>query len=102
MRRIFFTIISLALLFVFAIPARAQSVVEVKDVSVDYDFGEQVFFRATLQPASSIQEAYLFFQALDETSTHTVPLTVAEDGRVEYRHDVHNALLRPFARVFFW
>lgn len=103
MRRIVTTIVSLGLLLlVFAGQAQAQSAVEVKDVYVDYEFGEQVTFQATLQPVSTVQEAYLFFQAVGDENTHNVPLTIAENGRVEYRHNIQNGLLRPFARVFFW
>lgn len=103
MRRIITTFFSLALLLlVFTHQAQAQSAVEVKDVFVDYEFGEYVIFQASLQPPSAIQEAYLFFQAVGDDITHTVPLTISEDGRVAYQHNIQNGLLRPFARVYFW
>lgn len=103
MRRFLTTLVSLALLLlVFASQAQAQSVIEVKDVFVDYEFGEYVVFHASLLPPSAIQEAYLFFQAVGDENTHTVPLTLSEDGQVAYQHNIQSGPLRPFARVFFW
>lgn len=102
MRRLLLLTFNLGMLLVFAAQARAQAAVEVTDVRVTYDFGEQVIFTARFRPASSVQEGYLFFQAEGDQRVHTVRLNVAADGTAEYRHLVRNALLRPFARVFFW
>lgn len=103
MRRFLTVLISLfVLLSFFSNPAQAQSAVEVTDIFADYEFGEWVLFEATLQPPSAIREAYLFFQAEGDTYTHTVPLTLSENGHVTYQHNIPSGPLRPFARIFFW
>ncbi len=102
MRRVFEIIVSLAVLLVFAQPARAQAAIQVVGVQVTYTFGEHITFTARFEPVSAVQSASLFFQAEGDTVTHTAPLSVAPDGRAEYRHVIPNGVVRPFARVFFW
>ncbi len=102
MRRILTLFLSLGLLLGFAKPARAQSAVEVTNVRLDYTFGEQITFSAVITSPSPIQESYLFFQAVGDQNTHTVPLTLAADGSTNYIHRIQDGLVRPFARVYFW
>ncbi len=102
MRRLLTLFLSLDILLGFAKPARAQSAVEVTGVQFDYTFGEQITFSAVITSQSPIQEAYLFFQAVGDQNTHTVPLTLAADGSTETIHRIQDGLVRPFARVYFW
>jgi len=102
MRRLFPVLICLTCLFVFTLPARAQSAVTVSNVGITYTFGEQVTFSANIQTQSSIQTAYLLFQVQGEQNTRTIPLTITPTGSASYFYPMQNGLLRPFSRIFFW
>jgi hypothetical protein len=102
MRRFFALLVSLACLFGFTLPARAQSVVDISGVGVTYTFGDQVTFSAKIQTQSSIQAAYLLFQVQGDQNTRTIPLTMPSTGATRYSYPLQSGLLRPFSRISFW
>lgn len=102
MRRILSTLVSLGMLLGFAQQARAQSRVEVTDLSVSYFFGEEITFSARITSPSPIQEAYLFFIAEGDQNTRVVPVQPDADGQVVYQHRIQDGMVRPFARVEYW
>ena len=90
MRRFFALLVSLACLFGFTLPARAQSVVDISGVGVTYTFGDQVTFSAKIQTQSSIQAAYLLFQVQGDQNTRTIPLTMPSTGATRYSYPLQS------------
>ncbi len=78
--------------------AQAQSGIEVNNVRVDYDFGEEVRFSAEVAAPGPIKEALLLFRDVNEENTRVVSLA-EEDGRFFYAYDASTNLLRPFAKI---
>jgi hypothetical protein len=101
----------LALLFIVLItaftnfqPARAQELpktLSISDLGISYEFGDFITFQATLTPPSPISEAYLLFRAEGEATTRVLPLTVEADGKTNFRYDMKQAPVRPFAIIHF-
>jgi hypothetical protein len=102
MRRNFAILISFGMLLAFAGQVRAQSGVEVTDLSVSYFFGEQITFSARITSQSPVQEAYLFFLAESDQTTRVIPVQPDADGYVEYQHLIQDGMVRPFARIEYW
>jgi hypothetical protein len=100
MRGVLSFTLSLGLLLVFSGQARAQSGVEVTELSASYIFGEEITFSARITSPSPLQEVYLFFLAEGDANTRIFP--IQPDGRVEYRHLIRDGLVRPFAQVEYW
>ncbi|MEW6093579.1 MAG: peptidase MA family metallohydrolase [Chloroflexota bacterium] len=102
MRSILALTLSLGLLLVFAGQARAQSGVEVTELSASYIFGEEITFSARIMSPSPLQDVYLFFLAEGDANTRIFPVQPDAEGRVEYRHLIRDGLVRPFAQVEYW
>ncbi len=102
MRRVLALTISLGLLLVFSGQARAQSGVEVTELSASYLFGEAITFSARITSPSPLQEVYLFFLAEGDANTRILPVQPDADGRVEYQHLIRDGLVRPFTQVEYW
>jgi Peptidase MA superfamily len=102
MRSFFAVLVSFVCLFVFTIPAQAQSAVQISGVGINYTFGEQITFSAKIQTQTPIQAAYLLFQVEGEQNTRTIPLAIPTTGATSYNYSIQNGLLRPFARINFW
>lgn len=82
--------------------ARAQSGIEVTDIGVFDDFGQQVTFQARIQsPVPIVSAALLFSDNFDEI-VRRFPVNVSEGGVVTYRFDVVQNVLRPFVTINFW
>jgi hypothetical protein len=102
MRRILIFLIIAFLLLTSFRAVQAQAAVEVKNVDVEYTYGEKITFSASLESKTPILTAYLLFQVEGDSNTHTEPLKIAENGKTTYVHFIQNGLIRPFARVFYW
>jgi Peptidase MA superfamily len=102
MRRVFSALVGLGMLLAFVGQARAQSAIEVTDLSVSYFFGEQITFSARIASQSPIQEAYLFFIAEGDQNTRVIPVQPDTDGWVKYQHLIKDGTVRPFAWVEYW
>jgi len=102
MPRILILIAGLALLLVPLQSARAQATVELKDLGVEYTFGEKITFAAMIQTKASLQTASVVFQEEGNPSTHSEVMKVTASGKATYVHFIQNGLIRPFARVYYW
>ncbi len=102
MRRVFILLISSILLLTPFHSVQAQASVELKNLDVEYTYGEKITFSATLTSNTPILTAYLLFQVEGDLNTHTEPLKITENGKATYVHFIQNGLIRPFARVFYW
>ena len=91
-----------ALLFGFTRQVQAQEGIEFSDARVEYQFGEEIHFSAQIKADNPIKEILLVFRDVNEENTRVISLTADEAGRVSYRYDAHENLLRPFAKIFFW
>lgn len=102
MRRLPAILISLGLLLASALHVRAQSGIQISDLSHSYFFGEEIVFSARVASDSPIQEAYLFFLAEGDQVTRVIPVQPDADGFIEYRHLIAQGMVRPFARLDYW
>jgi hypothetical protein len=75
---------------------------QVVDANVEYTFGRQATFRASIQAALPIQTASLSIRAQGETDTLVELLTPDDQGKVEYIYNLVTRPLRAFARVDYW
>ncbi len=79
----------------------AQS--EVVENSVEYIFGERIYFQAIAQTAAPVESAAIFFQAEQDARTNLgqVELEILEDNRtsLKYRHLIKDYAIRPFSQV---
>ena len=91
-----------ALLFGFAEQAKAQESIEVTDVRVGHDFGEEIRFSARVEASSPIKEILLIFRDVNEENTRIISLDADDEGRVSYIYDASDQLLRPFAKISLW
>lgn len=100
------TLVNLLLLtvlcFGFTRQVEAQEGIEVVDVQVGHEFGEEIRFRAQIKASSPIEGVLLIFRDVEEENTRIIPLEVDEEGRVRYVYDARKNLLRPFAKILFW
>ncbi len=98
--RMTLTIIVIAASTLFnARQARAQSGVELENVGATVQYGESITFLAGVKASIQIQQASIII--FDETQglTQTQSLTIAPDGRAEYRLDARQNTLRPFSTL---
>lgn len=82
------------------IEGQANAQASITAVQVDYTFGEQIRFQATLEPAVEVREAVLLFDA--QGVTHIPPVTIQgfSNGQLQYNYLVTgNSPLRPFSEV---
>jgi len=91
-----------ALFFGFAEQVKAQESIEVTDVRVGHDFGEEIRFSARVEAPSPIKEVLLIFRDVNEENTRIIPLVPDDEGRVSYTYDASKNLLRPFAKISLW
>ena len=91
-----------ALLFGFAEQAKAQESIEITDVRVGHDFGEEIRFSARVEASSPIKEILLIFRDVNEENTRIISLDADDEGRVSYIYDASDQLLRPFAKISLW
>jgi hypothetical protein len=102
MRR--FVIVIVIATFFLGLPqqAGAQSGIEVTDVGVFDDFGQQLTFQARIQSPSPIVNVTLVFSDNFDELVRRFPVGIGEDGIVTYRYDVVQNVLRPFVTITFW
>lgn len=102
MRRLIIALVMAALIPGAARPASAESGVEVTEVGVQYNFGEQITFQARIQSSIPILQASLLFRDDRDGVTRVQPVEIAPDGRVAYRYEVTQNVLPPFVEIIFW
>ena len=93
----------LLLLSVFCLsPAQADE--RVIRSEANYAFGQVMRFQLTMDNASDIKEAMLFFQVpeFDTTYTATVPVTIANTLTLTHEVDLTLVRLAPFTTVTYW
>ncbi|HSL45652.1 MAG TPA: peptidase MA family metallohydrolase [Anaerolineales bacterium] len=94
------TLLALALSTLFNISqARAQSGIELENVSASVDFGKQITFFATIKSSTSIQMVSIMISEEPQGLTLLEPVTVQADGSTEFHFDTQQNLLRPFTNV---
>ena len=77
--------------------AHAQSGIEMQSMAV-YQFGEQITFVAQIQSPVQIQQANIVIFDEAQAVTHVQAVEFI-NGRSEYRFDVRQNLVRPFATI---
>lgn len=82
--------------------AGAQSSLEISDVHVVYDFGQQITFQGRLQNPLAIAQVSVLFREMNEQVTRVEPLTVASDGSVSFQYNAAQNILPPFSTIIFW
>ncbi len=92
----------IALCFGFTQQAKAQEGIEVENVKIGYEFGEEVRFSAQIKASSPIQGALLIFRDENEENTRILPMDVDEEGNAVFVYDASANLLRPFAKILYW
>lgn len=102
MRRFALFFVMVVLLLGSPQQAWAQSGIEVTNVGVIDDFGQQVTFQARIQSSVPIVSATIVFSDNFDETPHRFPVTVGQDGNVIYRYDVTQNVLRPFVTITFW
>ena len=93
-----FTFLIIAALF-NARQAKAQSAIELENVNASYVFGEQITFVATVKSSVSIQSVSIMISDESQNLTRAESLKLPADGYIEYRLDMQQTPLRPFADV---
>jgi len=91
-------------LLVLGMTARvhAQDSLEVQDVNVAYNFGQQITFQARLQSLAGISQASVLFRESDEAVTRVGTLALDPDGRAQFTYDTSLNVLPPFSNILFW
>jgi hypothetical protein len=80
----------------------AQDVFNVIDPDVDYKFGEQITFMATIEADPAVKEVLLFFRPDGPYDTHTQWVPIDASGRAVYIHELSQDSLPPFSTVHYW
>jgi hypothetical protein len=75
--------------------------IQVVDTRVQYQFGQEITFEATLLSGDPVRQAYLLFQP-EGGKTQIGLMDLSADGKVTYRFDTHQQPIRPFSRVYYW
>jgi hypothetical protein len=101
LRRTFFLLLLALPAFGFTRPPQAGGGLDVRDIGISYDFGQQITFSARLTAAAPITEADISFRDVDEPNTRVEALTVSPDGSTSYRYDAALNVIRPFATIVF-
>lgn len=79
----------------------APTRVEITDLGVNYQFGQQAVFRARVTPTASVRHVNLFLQS-NGSDTQVQAVNLNERGEINYTADLQSRPLRPFARVTYW
>jgi len=82
--------------------AWAQSSLEISEVHVIYDFGQQITFQGRLQNPLDVAQVSVLFREMNEQVTRVEPLTVAPDGSVSFQYNAAQNILPPFSNIIFW
>jgi hypothetical protein len=80
-------------------PAQAQSGIELENVGASYQFGEQITFVATLRSGVAIQSVAIAISDSSQSVQRVEPVAIQPDGRMEFRLDTRQTVLRPFTMV---
>lgn len=90
-------------LLLFLSPATSvMAGAQVVDAKVDYTFGGQATFQASIQTTVPIRTASLSIRAQGEMDTQIEPVTPDYQGKVVYQYNLATRPLRAFARVDYW
>ncbi len=87
--------------FGFTRPPQVQGGLDVTDIGVVYNFGQQITFQARLTSSIPITQATISFREVSEQNTRVEPLTLAADGTTAYQYDASQNLIPPFAAIVF-
>ncbi len=94
------------ILISFFIPPGVQAQTATIEVSVEYEFGEQITFRALVESETPIQSATIFFQAHQDTRTNIgqAEVTPLSSDRYEiiYTHDLRDYTFRAFSPIEYY
>jgi hypothetical protein len=74
----------------------------VVEPDVDYIFGEQITFRATIKADPPVDEVLLFFRPDGPYDTHTQRVPIDASGQAVYIHELTQDPLPPFSTVHYW
>lgn len=91
-----------ALILFNARQVHGQGGIEVTEIGVSYNFGEQITFQAHIQAAIPIKQVSILFRGVNETVTRVETLQVGENGLVNYQYDASQNILPPFSQIVFW
>jgi hypothetical protein len=80
---------------------KAQSLEQVTNVKLDYQFGSEINLTAYLFESTGYTSIRLILQP-DGQSSRQVEITPSEDGSITVYYDLTLDPLRPFARVYYW
>lgn len=89
-----------SLLAVFALPAAAQTSVEISDAAAVYTYGEQVSITAQIIASAPIQNAYVFVQP--QGSPAWVAEAQIKNNAIHYQYTLADKPLEPFSRTEYW
>jgi hypothetical protein len=95
----------LAIFLVFAPglhPVAAQAGVDVKQVQVEYVFGNYILLEGRLEGETNVTQVSAFLQASGENASIPVAVSLDSSGALSGKHEIARAGLRPFAEVSFW
>ncbi|MFU8773424.1 MAG: hypothetical protein ACNA8H_13520, partial [Anaerolineales bacterium] len=82
--------------------ARASSDFEVVDAEVEYTFGAQITFRATIRSQTPIERVVPFLRVNGEPPLELNPVTPSSRGRVISMYDASRGVIRAFSNVAYW
>lgn len=82
--------------------AGAQGGIEVSDVQVVYNFGEQITFQARIQASIGITQASVLFRETNEQATRVEPLVLDQNGAGSFQYNAAQNILPPFSNIVFW
>ena len=104
MRRFALSIVMAVFLLGLSQQAWAQSGtgIEVADVGMSVEFGQNVTFQARIQSSAPIANATIVFSDNFLETPRRFPVEIGENGEVAYRYDVVQNVLRPFTTITFW
>ena len=91
-----------ALLFGSTEQVEAQAGIDIRDVQVEHDFGEEIRFSAQVESPNPIKEILLIFRDVNEENTRVISIEADDEGRISYSYDAREDLLHPFANIIFW
>jgi hypothetical protein len=92
-------LLGLALALFNARPAEAQAGIALENVEASHQFGEAITFVATLKSAVDIQSISIVVSDEAQRLNQVATVIPQADGRMEFRLDTRQTLLRPFTLV---
>jgi hypothetical protein len=87
-----------ALTLLVSMPASAQA--QISDLRVEYQFGEQIHFQATLESDAPVESAFLFVGEKDGTHTYVEPVSAKSVGEGKYELECSFDLVENPLRAF--